>query len=67
MRSTASAPAALDSYIWKSSKMKSFLRIGILRWLFMGVRKSSLPLKYFSSVTTDTAAAPPTSYERAMS
>src|SRR5215470_8567570 len=54
----ASAPAARASHSWYSSSVKSLRSTGTDTRRRMAVRNSRLPWKYFSSVSTDSAAAP---------
>ncbi len=59
--STASAPAALASYSWYGSTVKSLRRIGRSVAARASARSASEPPKFASSVRIETAAAPPLS------
>ena len=60
----ASAPAARASHTWYSSIVKSFRSSGRSTAPRTSRRMSRLPLKYFSSVSTEIAAAPLAAYTR---
>src|SRR2546422_2767106 len=59
MRSTALAPAARASSSCSSSRMKSLRKVGNATCCATRARSSSEPPKCASSVSTDTATAPP--------
>src|SRR3972149_3372719 len=62
IRRRASAPIYLDSYIWYSSKRKSFLSTGSAVFFFAMPIFSDPPEKNRLSVRTDIADAPASSY-----
>ena len=66
MSRIASAPIARASYTWTSSMVKSLRRTGSSTVSRATCRSATEPPKYGSSVSTDSAAAPPCSYALAV-